>query len=119
MKKALPYSLFAIIFHGACIALLSYSPVNKPPTKPVPFKEKIVALREPLPSVATVTTPQPTLKEHTDKRDIEPSPQKPSVKPPVEKKKLRIFKNLVSPINLKKSRNHNPREKITPQQTKA
>ncbi|EPJ33384.1 putative exported TonB protein, partial [Chlamydia psittaci 06-1683] len=36
-----------------------------------------------------------------------------------KRKKLRIFKNLVSPINLKKSRNHNPREKITPQQTKA
>ncbi|AFS21611.1 inclusion-associated protein [Chlamydia psittaci] len=107
MKKALPYSLFAIIFHGACIALLSYSPVNKPPTKPVPFKEKIVALREPLPSVATVTTPQPTLKEHTDKRDIEPSPQKPTVKPPVEKKKTEDIQKPCVP--------NKPKEKPKPQ----
>ncbi|QXE26686.1 inclusion-associated protein [Chlamydia buteonis] len=94
MKKALPYSLFAIIFHGACIALLTCSPANKPSTKLVPFKEKIVTLSEPCPSIATLTTtlPQPTLKEHTDKRDIEQSPHKQNLKPPVEKKKTEDIK---------------------------
>lgn len=89
MKKALPYSLFALIVHGAGIALLSYSPVNKPSTRPVLFKEKIVALSGPFPSIATLTTPlpQPTLKGHTNKRDIEQAPQKPNPQPPVEKKK--------------------------------